>query len=427
MDFPSSTFSNRISNPDRGWMSRRCAREKLERTGLLNAVKPGQTVLITAGSRGVGCMVEVLAAVAAAVKDKGGRPLILPAMGSHGGGTAAGADRGARAPRADRRNARGARSTTAWNRSWSARPRGVRSMPTARRSKPTTSSSSTASRSTRSSSARSSPACSRWPSWAWAASPGPRSCTSSRCGSATSRPSRRWPGSCSRSSRSSGGVAILEDKTNTVRRLEAVPAAAVFEREPQLLAEARQHHAALPFDQLDVLLVDEIGKDISGRRLRHQGDRPDHEHLREGVRAAAHHPHRAAGPFGQDRRQRHRPGAGRLRAPAGRGPDGRGHDRAQLHHGRRARKRRGSRSCCPPTARRSRPPSVRSACGTPASVRMAWIINTSDLSAAGGLARPGRGGAAPRGSPYPPERFALPFDRRGELPGLRDVLAGGCR
>jgi hypothetical protein len=61
-----------------------------------------------------------------------------------------------------------------------------------------------------------------------------------------------------------GGVAILEDKTNTVRRLEAVPAAAVFEREPQLLTEARQHHAALPFDLLDVLLVDEIGKDVSG-------------------------------------------------------------------------------------------------------------------------------------------------------------------
>ncbi len=61
-----------------------------------------------------------------------------------------------------------------------------------------------------------------------------------------------------------GGVAILEDKTNTVRRLEAVPAAAVFEREPQLLAEARQHHASLPFDRLDVLLVDEIGKDVSG-------------------------------------------------------------------------------------------------------------------------------------------------------------------
>jgi len=47
-------------------------------------------VLITAGSRGVGCMVEVLATVAAAVKRKGGLPLILPAMGSHGGGTAAG-------------------------------------------------------------------------------------------------------------------------------------------------------------------------------------------------------------------------------------------------------------------------------------------------------------------------------------------------
>jgi hypothetical protein len=61
-----------------------------------------------------------------------------------------------------------------------------------------------------------------------------------------------------------GGIAIIEDKTNTFRRLEAVPANIIFKREPELLKEARQYHAMLPFDQLDVLLVDEIGKDISG-------------------------------------------------------------------------------------------------------------------------------------------------------------------
>ena len=61
-----------------------------------------------------------------------------------------------------------------------------------------------------------------------------------------------------------GGIAILEDKTNAFRRLEAVPTDAIFKREPELLKEAQQYHAMLPFDQLDVLLVDEIGKNICG-------------------------------------------------------------------------------------------------------------------------------------------------------------------
>ena len=55
-----------------------------------------------------------------------------------------------------------------------------------------------------------------------------------------------------------GGVAILEDKTNRFRRVEAVSQQDVFAREPELLEESRQYHAMLPFTQLDVLLVDEI-------------------------------------------------------------------------------------------------------------------------------------------------------------------------
>jgi hypothetical protein len=90
MEFPKFQIVEQNFKPGPRLDVSSCAREKLERTGLLNAVKPGQTVLITAGSRGVGCMVEVLATVAAAVKQKGAVPLILPAMGSHGGGTAEG-------------------------------------------------------------------------------------------------------------------------------------------------------------------------------------------------------------------------------------------------------------------------------------------------------------------------------------------------
>jgi hypothetical protein len=61
-----------------------------------------------------------------------------------------------------------------------------------------------------------------------------------------------------------GGIALLEDHRNQLRRVEAVPARDVFDREPELLKESQQHKANLPFDQLDILLVDQIGKDISG-------------------------------------------------------------------------------------------------------------------------------------------------------------------
>jgi len=61
-----------------------------------------------------------------------------------------------------------------------------------------------------------------------------------------------------------GGVALLEDHRNQLRRVEVIPAKDVFEREPELLRESQHHRAKLPFDQLDILLVDEIGKDVSG-------------------------------------------------------------------------------------------------------------------------------------------------------------------
>jgi len=46
--------------------------------------------------------------------------------------------------------------------------------------------------------------------------------------------------------------------------IEAVPAAQMWEREQELLKLARESMARLPLHQLDVLLLDYIGKDISG-------------------------------------------------------------------------------------------------------------------------------------------------------------------
>lgn len=50
----------------------------------------GKRVGITAGSRGIGSIVPVLRALVAEVRKSGGEPVLLAAMGSHGGGAATG-------------------------------------------------------------------------------------------------------------------------------------------------------------------------------------------------------------------------------------------------------------------------------------------------------------------------------------------------
>ena len=53
-------------------------------------IKPGFSVAIAAGSRGVANVSRIVAQVAATVRALGGEPFVVPAMGSHGGGTAEG-------------------------------------------------------------------------------------------------------------------------------------------------------------------------------------------------------------------------------------------------------------------------------------------------------------------------------------------------
>jgi hypothetical protein len=60
-----------------------------------------------------------------------------------------------------------------------------------------------------------------------------------------------------------GGLAILEDANHNTGRLVAVPAEEMERTDEQLLVEVRGWMGRLPFP-LDVLIVDEIGKNISG-------------------------------------------------------------------------------------------------------------------------------------------------------------------
>ncbi|MEC8571045.1 MAG: lactate racemase domain-containing protein [Planctomycetota bacterium] len=64
--------------------------ETLGKLDLRQRVKPGESVAITAGSRGIAHIAEILKAVVEHFKQLDARPFIVPAMGSHGGGTAEG-------------------------------------------------------------------------------------------------------------------------------------------------------------------------------------------------------------------------------------------------------------------------------------------------------------------------------------------------
>ncbi len=53
-------------------------------------IRPGARIAITCGSRGIDKYALIIKTVADFVKEKGGQPILIPAMGSHGGATAEG-------------------------------------------------------------------------------------------------------------------------------------------------------------------------------------------------------------------------------------------------------------------------------------------------------------------------------------------------
>ncbi len=60
------------------------------------------------------------------------------------------------------------------------------------------------------------------------------------------------------------GLALVENSYARLRRIEAIPAASIWDRERELQDEADSYLARLPMAALDVLILDRIGKDISG-------------------------------------------------------------------------------------------------------------------------------------------------------------------
>ncbi len=79
-----------------------------------------------------------------------------------------------------------------------------------------------------------------------------------------------------------GGVAIIEDQSHDLAQIRCVAAADIERIEPELLDQARALMPRIPMDEIDLLIVDFLGKNISGAgmdpnivgRIAHHGYNP---------------------------------------------------------------------------------------------------------------------------------------------------------
>jgi hypothetical protein len=246
--------------PDpKGWVS-----AELERTGLLKPIKKGDKVLLTAGSRGIDSMKDVLAACVAEVGKAGGEPFLYPSMGSHGGAKAAMQVK-VLTHLGITQESMGASVYSDWK---------VVEVGRAQENVPVYADRAVVDADhvliinrvkehteyigdTESGILKMAVV-------GLGRQPGAEAMHRLAVNVTYYKAIHAIAEVLFRELNILGGIALLEDQRNQLRRVEAVPASEVFNREPELLKESQQYRAKLPFDQLDILLVDEIGKDVSG-------------------------------------------------------------------------------------------------------------------------------------------------------------------
>ncbi len=257
MEIEQRLYSRRVSDLEEairhGWDASRIAR----------SISSGDRVAITVGSRGIDNIASITASVVRLVKERRGSPFVLPAMGSHGGATAAGQTALLRAlgvtPESVGAPIRAAmaavqvgttRSGTAVYASREAL--GADGLIVMNRIKQHTDFTGV---------------CESGLAKMLAIGVGKRkgaiAMHSRRCASLREDIPEAAQILLERL-RVLGGLAILENGYHQTADIVGVPAGVVLAREKALLRRARRNAARIPFRDLDLLIVDRIGKDISG-------------------------------------------------------------------------------------------------------------------------------------------------------------------
>src|SRR5579884_43052 len=237
-------------------------REDLQRSGMLSGIRPGARIAIAAGSRGIAQLPAIVHAVVASVREAGGDPFIVPAMGSHGGATAEGqrevlahlgvTEESAGAPIESCMETVEVGRTPDGTPVYADKPAAASDGIMLVRIKP-----HTAFRGEYESGLAKMIAIGLGKQVGAAATHARGFGEMARMVPAMARVAlERLP--------ILGGVATLENAHDLPFRIAAVPADRIMAEEPRLLADARTAMPRLPFDRLDVLVIDRIGKNISG-------------------------------------------------------------------------------------------------------------------------------------------------------------------
>ncbi len=90
MEFPTVAPVRQLYSEDSIKDPREETRSQLRSLPLSETIHPGMRVAVAVGSRGISCIADVVFAILDEVRECGGQPFLVPAMGSHGGGTAEG-------------------------------------------------------------------------------------------------------------------------------------------------------------------------------------------------------------------------------------------------------------------------------------------------------------------------------------------------
>jgi hypothetical protein len=238
-------------------------REQMERTGARTMVRPGQRIAVGVGSRGIGRLPEIVAALVGELRALGAEPFIIPTMGSHGGATAEGQREVLRhlgvTPERVGAPIEAQMETVEVGRTADATPVRLDRLALAAdgivfvaRVKP-----HTAYRGPHES------GLAKMIAIGLGKQAGAAVCHARGFGHmarmvpalaevALARAPIRF------------GLAVLENAYDEPYKLVVVPAQRILADEPALLDEARRAMPRIPFDSLDVLVIDEIGKNISG-------------------------------------------------------------------------------------------------------------------------------------------------------------------
>lgn len=63
------------------------------------------------------------------------------------------------------------------------------------------------------------------------------------------------------------GLGLIENERHQICHVEAVPPEDILSKEPDLLKLARKKMSSIPFEEIDLLIIDQIGKEFSGAGL----------------------------------------------------------------------------------------------------------------------------------------------------------------